>query len=331
MRTKISATDMTNFLNELNLLLEEGIPLSEALSTLRQYQPKRTLQQFIDEIEAENGNLATVLAHYPRVFEPFLVDLLRNASEPTTILREIIEYREFQQANHQNLQTQLFNTFSYFLAVLTIFSAIAIVMLGWVAPAFGNIFAEFGADLPYMTQILLKVSFFIQDNLLILSASLLIILMIFWTFRTQLLPHFPIFGHLYRKLALIDFLHTCTFMLSHGTSLNIAVTAATQVTGSLGHFSKLQQRVNQGIAFSEALSSAPFPKKLCRIAAIGEKTNKLDRLLAKFLLLHVKQLEHAIPPTLKLLGVVLTVILGIIIGMFVIMLYLPIFYMGGIV
>lgn len=330
MLAKMCATDMTDFLNELNLLLQENIPLSEALDTLRQNQ-KRSVQRLIEEIQTENGNLATVLARYPKVFEPFLVDTLRTASDPTTTLQKIIEYREFHEANHQNLRTQLFNTFSYFIAVLTIFLAIATVMLGWVVPEFGNIFAEFGADLPYMTKVLIRISFLIQTNLVILIPSFLVLIVIFWSFRAQLLPHFPIFGHLYSKLALIDFLHTCTFMLAHGNSLHLAVTAAAQATGKLRTFSKIQQRVNQGATFSEALSHAPVPKKLCRIAAIGEKTNKLDTLLAKFLQLHVKQLEHAIQPSLKLLSVVLTVILGIMIGMFVVALYLPIFYMGGMI
>lgn len=330
MRAKMCATDMTDFLNELNILLQENIPLSEALDTLRQNQT-RAVQQLIDEIQAEKGNLATVLTHYPQVFEPFLVDILHTTSKPTTTLQGIIEYREFRQANHQNLRTQLFNTFSYFVAVMTIFLAIAMMMLGWIAPELSNIFAEFGADLPYMTQVLLKIAFFVQTNLVILIPSLLILIVIFWKFRAQLLPQFPIFGHLYRKLALIDFLHTCTFMLAHGTSLQIAIATAVQATGNLRTFSKIQQQVNQGSAFSEALSHAPVPKKLSRIAAIGEKTNKLNTLLAKFLQLHVKQLEHAIPPSLKLLSVVLTIILGVMIGMFVVALYLPIFYMGMVI
>jgi type IV pilus assembly protein PilC len=330
MNAKICATEMTDFINELNLLLEENIPLAEALNTLRQHQPKR-LQRFIDEIHAENGNLATVLARYPQAIEPFLVDTLRNTSKPAVTLREIAEFREFQTSLHQNLRTQLFNSFSYFLAVLTIFLVIATVMLGWVAPAFADIFSEFGADIPYLTQILLKISFFVQNNFVILAPSFLILLVIFWKFRTHLLPSFPIFGHLYRKLALIDFLHVCTFMLSHGVSLNLAVTTATQATGNLRTFSKLKQQVNQGMALSEALSHAPVPKKLCRIAAIGEKTNKLDKLLAKFLLSHKKQLESDIQPTLKLLGVALTVILGILVGTFVIALYLPIFYAAGVI
>lgn len=331
MRAKIDATEMTDFLNELSILLEENIPLSEALNTLRQYQTKAALRQLIDQIQAEHGNLATVLAHYPQVFEPFLVDLLRNAPEPTKMLHHIVEYREFQETNNRNLRTQLFSTFSYFLVVFAIFLAVVTVMLGWVTPQLANIFAEFGADLPYLTQILLKVAFFVQDNLVIIVPSLLILIVIFWKSRAHLLPYFPVFGHLYRKLALIHFLHACTFMLSHGASLNVAVTAAVQATGNLRHFSKLQQRVNQGMAFSEALSYAPFPKKLCRIAAIGAKINKLDTLFTKFIQLHTKQLEHAIQPTLKLLSVVLTVILGIIIGTFMVSLYLPIFYIGMII
>lgn len=330
--TKIRSTDLTDFLDELTLLLEENISLPEALDTLRQYQANRALLRLIDEIQAENGNLANVLAKHPHEFEPFLVDLLRETTDQTAMLRKIVAYRENLEASSGNLNIKLLYSFSYFFAVLTLFIVIMVTLLGYVVPTFADLFAEFGADLPYLTQKLIDFSNFVQNYAWGIAAGLLIVLGWFWHTRERLLPHFPIFGHLYRQLALVRFLHTSAFMLSHGATLPRAIeAAATQTMGiPLQH---VQHQLDQGITLSEALSNVPrrFPKKLLHLAAVGEKSKKLDKLLLKFANIYSKQLDQSIEPTTKLLSVLLTVLLGILIGLFVIAIYMPIFYMGSVI
>jgi type IV pilus assembly protein PilC len=331
MMTSIRATHLTDFLSELTLLLEENIPLHEALGTLRQHETDRTLLRLLDEIQAENGNLADALEKHPHEFEPFLVVLLRDAVNPTEMLRKIVDYRESMAASGGNLGAKLLYSFSYFSAVLVVFLIIMVAMLHYVVPAFAELFAGFGADLPYLTQKLIEISNAIQNYSWGILAGLLILLGLFWRWRTHLLPHFPIFGHLYRKLALVRFLQTCAFMLSNGTTLNQAVTAAIQVMGY--SLPGVQQQLTQGKTLSEALSNTSyhFPQKLLHIAAVGEKAKKLDKLFIKLANIYTKQLHQSIEPTTKLLGVLLTVILGIIIGLFVIAMYIPIFNMGKVI
>ncbi|MEZ5673342.1 MAG: type II secretion system F family protein [Thiotrichaceae bacterium] len=64
---------------------------------------------------------------------------------------------------------------------------------------------------------------------------------------------------------------------------------------------------------------------------MGEKTKKLDKLFTKFGNIYTKQLHRSIEPTMKLLGVLLTVALGILIGLFVVAIYIPIFNMGKVI
>jgi len=330
--TKIRSTDLTDFLDELTLLLEENISLHEALDTLRLYQANRALLRLIDEIQAENGNLANVLAKHPHEFEPFLVELLRETTDQTAMLRKIVAYRENLEASSNNLNIKLLYSFSYFSVVLATFAIIMWAIFSYVVPTFADLFAEFGADLPYLTQKIIDFSEFVKNYSWGILGGLLILLGLFWKFRERLLPYFPIFGHLYRKLALVRFLHTCTFMLSNGATLNQAVIIAAQVMGNL-NIPRLQAQLEQGVVPSKALLNAShhFPQKLLHVIAVGEKSKKLDKLFLKFANIYSKQLAQSIEPTIKLLGVLLTILLGIIIGLFVISVYMPIFYMGKVI
>jgi len=335
---KVVPTNIIEFFDELALLLENNIPLNEALNTLQRHQKNATFSDLIANIqrETEKTNLADALAKYPQYFESVIIDLIRSHqfSSLAPTIRKIADYYAQMENSTHNLNFKLLSTVSYFLIVIIIFSILNATILIYVIPTFKDIYIDLGGELPLITQWLISISDLFIAYTEVIIASKLIIIAILWWQRERILSYFPFFGRLYQKLALIHFLRTFGFMLSNGTAVKEAMTVAIQTMRYSSYKKSLQQihaQLTSTTSLAEIAQNSALPAKVIRAMAVGEKAGQLNVLMTKLADIYTKQLNLAIEPAAKTLGVLLVFILGIIIGLFVIATYLPILMMAYVV
>ncbi|MEZ5673341.1 MAG: hypothetical protein R3E08_13570 [Thiotrichaceae bacterium] len=137
-------------------------------------------------------------------------------------------------------------------------------------PVFANLFADFGADLPHLTQLIVQFSDLVQDYLLGILATLLILLDYFGS----LVPNYNLFSHFWTSVlqasnrALSPY--QCLQLLSNGASQNKAIESAALAMGI--SLQRIQHELAQNVTLSEALAkmSWRFPKS-CYICRSGRK------------------------------------------------------------
>lgn len=325
--------EISQFLSELALLLESDISCREALQLIQQEQESFLIRRLSAGIQAdiEKGlSLADSFARHPRYFEPFIVDMLREGESLSTTLAKIADYRESLDITEDDLTSKIALSSIYFFAVIFIVFFMTSVIFIYVVPIFSEMFATFGAELPVMTQLLVKIADFVWlfiGVFLILSALL-------WIKRRSIIFYLPLFGKIYHKITLLRLLRTCAFALSNRASLVKALEAATQVVKNPIYVKKLEQvtkEVYSGTPLSDALTKQSFfPEKLIHAAIVGTKSNSLDKLWNKIADIYTKQILQSIEPTIKVYTLALTILLGIIVGFLVISLYSPIFMIGSV-
>jgi len=341
--TTATSVNITEFIGELALLLESGISCGDALKIVQQEQENPALQKLIAAtlLDIENGmSLADSFAKYPHYFEPFLVEMLQSCGneEPkqTATLVKIAKYRESMDVDAVDLTKKIANSSIYILFLLLVFFALTTILFVYVVPVFADMFESMGGELPRLTQFVVNISdFFVASWLFIMGGMLILGGLIWMKWWQTVTLYMPLFGKLYRKIALIRGLRTCAFMLSEGASSAKAFAAAAQIVNNpvyAKQLSQVSQQVADGMPLSSALQThLAFPKKIVHAAAVGTQTDKLDKLLDKLADFYTKQLHQATEPTIRIYTFLLTLFIGIIFGLFIISMYMPIFSMGDVI
>jgi len=333
---RIPTTDLTQFLSELALLLQSQISVADALQIVQQSQDNLALYQLIETLHAQvesGSSLADSCAKHPQYFEPFWVDLLRQADSQPAKLLQIATYRRQIETGTAYLNGKLLAALSYFSVVFSISLLLLIIMLIYVIPAFDDLFANFGSELPIPTRWLVTFSNCFVAYLWPILAGSLLLIWFFWYQYQRILLYWPLIGRLYHRLAWITILRTWALMLStHSNNLTQTLLASAQIVKN-PHYAKLLQQLSEqveaGISLSDALlKQRQWPAKIIHTVIIGTQTNQLATLLEPLAEIYHYQVEQLLEPTMKLFNLMIIILLGLLVGTIVIAVYLPIFKIG---
>jgi type IV pilus assembly protein PilC len=253
-------------------------------------------------------------------------------------------------ANHleksEALRTTIRSALTYPSAVLAIAGLVLVLILVFVVPAFQNIFASFGAELPWLTQVVIALSEGLKRYGLWLLA--LTGLAVWWLkrqvqlrtewrrFLHRVLLRIPIAGPLTRNACTARWTRTLATLFAAGVPLTEALDAVQGVTGHL-QFQEatrdIQAQLIQGQSLSRAIEGTEelFPFMVVQMCAIGEESGALDHMLEKTAEHYEREVDSTVARLSTLLEPFIMVVLGLLIGGLVMALYLPIFQLGQVV
>jgi type IV pilus assembly protein PilC len=220
-----------------------------------------------------------------------------------------------------------------------------VVIMLFVIPAFKGVFANFGAELPTPTLIVIGMSdFFVANWYLIFGTLGIAFYMMKQAFTRspavriavdRLMLKLPVFGEVVRKATIARWLRTLSTMFAAGVPL---VEALDSVGGASGNYvyltatKKIQQDVATGASLTVSMQNAQvFPNMVLQMAAIGEESGALDSMLGKSADIFEREVDEAVESLSSLLEPMIMVFLGVVIGGLVVAMYLPIFKMGQVV
>ena len=161
-KPKVEHVDILLFSRQIHTLLKSGVPIMRALSGLQESATNPAMKEVIRDVREslEAGReLSVSLARHPKVFNPFYISMVR-VGEATGLLDEIFlrlfDHLEFERFMREQVKSAL----RYPMFVVMAMAAAMVVVNLFVIPAFARVFEGFGAELPFMTQILLGFSNF---------------------------------------------------------------------------------------------------------------------------------------------------------------------------
>jgi type IV pilus assembly protein PilC len=215
----------------------------------------------------------------------------------------------------------------------------------FVIPAFKNVFASFGADLPGPTLVVMAISdFFVAYWYMVFGGAGLAIWTFFWTWKRstkmqivmdRIFLRIPIFGELIRKSAIARWTRTLATMFAAGVPLVEALDSVAGAAGNYEYFAatkKIQTEIATGTSLTVAMQNAEvFPNMVVQMVSIGEEAGSLDAMLSKVADFFEAEVDDAVEALQSLMEPLIMVVLGTLIGGMVVAMYLPIFKMGQVV
>jgi type IV pilus assembly protein PilC len=215
----------------------------------------------------------------------------------------------------------------------------------FVIPAFKELFASFGADLPGPTVVVMKISdIFVEWWWAIFGSIGFGFWFFFYTWKRsekmqvtmdRLLLKMPIFGSLIRKATIARFARTLSTMFAAGVPLVEALDSVAGASGNRVYYDatkRIQSEISTGTSLTVAMQNADvFPNMVLQMTAIGEESGSLDSMLAKVADFFEGEVDDAVAGISSLMEPVIMVVLGTLIGGLVIAMYMPIFKLGQVV
>jgi len=346
---KVSDSDLVLFTRQLATMVEAGLPLVSALTALyEQSDPRKQagLRTIVGEVTArvqQGDTFNEAVSKHPAIFSRLYIAMVR-AGESGGMLSEILDrLAGFLEASAR-LKKKVKSAMTYPVIVICIALAITTFLIVKIVPIFGDIFKDFGAELPGPTQFLIDISNGIRSNwywiVPLLGGGVYAIKAFLktkagteWWDRYQL--KLPVFGPLVHKICMSRFARTFAQLIRSGVPILEVMSIVGETAGNTmveKAIKGVAQDVEKGDGLAAALTRQPiFPPMMLRMVAAGEATGKIDAMLEKMADFWDEEIEALLNALTSLIEPFLIVFLGVVVGGIVIAMFLPIFKLNDVV
>lgn len=343
---KVKGQILVVFGRQLATMVDAGLPLIQALDTLAEQAGSPTLQAVLRDIveSIEQGaSFSEAIAEHPKVFSSLFVNMIR-AGEASGTLAEILERVAGYMEAALALKRKVKSAMVYPIIVSTMALTITSVLLLKVIPVFGKIYDSFGAALPTPTQMLLDLSDFLRAYFPFAVGIIIVGIFVLRKYvKTEsgamrfdrLKVSVPIFGPIFRKVAVSRFSRTLSVLVKSGVPILSALDIVSKTSGNKlveRAVNQAMEEIKQGENIASPLAASEvFPPMVTKMIAVGEESGKLEIMLSKIADFYDSEVDAAVNGLTSLIEPLLIAFLGIVVGGIVICMFLPIFRLSSVV
>ncbi len=335
---KISELAITT--RQFSTLISAGLPLEASLTALSEQTEDARLGEILTQVKdrvSEGSSLANALNEHRRVFSDLYINIVRAGEASGTldiVLLRLADFLEKQAALTSKVKSALiYPIFMFFIG-----GGVLFFTMTYVIPRIAKIFEDSQKALPLMTVILIKVSGFFSNNILLLLILLPVLFFLAYRFNKtdrgrmffdRVSLKLPVFGKINSMVVISRFTRTLGTLLASGIPLLDALKIGEAVLDNRVYSKTLEEvrsNVREGTSLAKPLrDSGVFPPLVTRMIAVGEQTGEMEEMLTKVADIYDQQVETMVSTLTSLLEPVMILIIGAVMGFIVFAVLLPIF------
>ena len=340
MGRRVPVRELARTLRQLATLLGAGIPLVDAIGSLRNRPMRPQLAGALDSIKAEvtaGESFHAAAAKHPGVVPAIYTGMIR-AGEASGALDRVLGRIADHAESTARLQGQLRSAMTYPVIMMLVGGGIVTFLLAYVVPQVTRVFLESKQALPLPTRMLMALGRFVGAYGLYVLALLALGALAVRTYAgtekgrrryERVMMRIPWFGAVVRNVVMARFAHTLSTLLSGGMPLVEALDITRDATGSTvigDELTRVRQEVSEGQSLAGSLSSGGlFHPMVVDMIAVGERSGELERMLTRSaealdeeVRTNVEIMASVLEPAMIVLmaGVVLFVVLAVMLPVF---------------
>ena len=333
---KVNAKDRAIFARQLSTMISAGLPLPKALKIISAQTQKVHIRDVYLDVysDLEEGySFSSALAKHSNVFDRVFVSIVA-AGETTGKLDIVLDQLATQLENDSNFIGKI-RSAMYYPAFIV---GIAIYMLVAVIPQLQGIFESAGANLPWATSMLIGMSEFTKDFwwLLIIVLVGAVLFLRYWINSKsgagaidKAKVHLPPINKLFEGVYMYRFAKVMSMLIGAGVPLLDALKVGSSVMDNEVYEERLLDiiaHVEKGVPLSvQLLKSSEFPPIMGQMAAVGEETGELDKVLDKVADYYGETTDQMIKTISTLVEPAVLVIIGVGVAFLVFAVLVPIY------
>jgi len=337
---KIGMKDLAIMSRQMATMINAGLSLLRALNILAEQTESKPLAKVLFQVRSDveaGSSLSASMGRHPIVFPPLMINMIK-AGEVGGFLDQVLISVAENYESEVKLRSKIKSAMTYPVVVFAMAILATAGMLLFIVPVFAAMFSTLGGELPLPTRILVTMSAVMK----ILAPILLVgglIFGVWWrkhrndeAVRNRLDPlklKVPIFGSLFRKVAVARFTRNFGTMIHAGVPILQALDIVGETSGNMvveRAAKAVRDSVRSGQSLAAPLNDHPvFPPMVVQMITVGEDTGALDEMLHKIAEFYDQEVEATTEQLTSLIEPLMIAILGTIVGSMIIALYMPIF------
>ncbi|MEM9009261.1 MAG: type II secretion system F family protein [Cyanobacteria bacterium P01_F01_bin.86] len=340
--TNVSVKDKAVFSRQFAALVNAGVGLVRGIGILGEQCPNPKLKKALLAINADvqqGNNLSDSMRKHPASFDLLYVSMVQ-AGEVGGVLDEVLNRLAKLLEDLNRLQNQIKSAMAYPVTVGVLAVTIFVGMTVFLLPIFENIFTELGAELPAFTRLMIGISRYLRNPILVF-ATIAVFIVAGFLYRQyyktragretidRLYLKLPLFGDLIQKSATARFCRTFGSLSRSGVPILTALEIVRDTSGNqviANAIEEARAEIQTGGMISLALQKHQvFPVMAIQMISIGEETGELDQMLMKVADFYEDEVEQAVKALTSIMEPIMIIVLGGMVGSILIAMYLPIF------
>lgn len=338
----VSLKAKTTFTRSLALIVKSGMSLPQGLEILAEQTGSSLLKQTVREIKnavTKGESFAETLRTYPGVFSTFYVSMVKTgevSGNLERVLNDLAIYLEKERA----LRSRVLGALIYPAVIFFVMLAVITLMMIVVVPRLATVFAEFDAQLPKTTLIIIAVSKIVTNYALVALPTVLILAVGAWytVNRTKqgkhafdwLVLHVPVCALLSSKINSARISRALQILITSGVPIVEALTITSEVVKNSFYqdaLKKAAKEIEGGRELNAILAEDKklFTPLMTELIAIGQETGSLDVILGELADSYEDEVERITKNLPSLIEPALMIFIGSTVGFLAISMLQPIY------
>jgi type II secretory pathway component PulF len=331
------------FYQELAVLLKAGITFKEGLSLIVESLKKNTDKELIQSIlnQVVNGKPFSDALMASKSFTEYEYYSIQIGEETGTTAQVCSELGHFFERKNEQKRI-IIAALTYPSIVLSTAVLVVVFMLSYVVPMFQDIFKQNNMELPFLTQLIVKLSVFTKTFGLYFFLAFLLLLFSTQFFKDNakykktlhyILIKIPIIGPFMTKVYLAQFTQAVTLL----TTAKVPLLNSIQMVKKMIRFVPLQEaleKVEESILKGNSLSASLknnslFDNRIISLVKVAEETNQTEFVFKQL----SEQYNQEVLQQSKIMTTVLEpfiiLFVGVLVAVLLVAMYLPMFQLSS--
>ncbi len=342
----IKLRDLTIFYRQFATMVNAGLTLVNSLDILTEQVENKALSNIIKIVKSDieaGFTLSNAMAKHPQVFSELYISMIR-AGEVGGVLDEILKKIADLMEKEFAIKQKIKSAMAYPSFVIGAAALMTIFMLTFILPQFVGVFAQFGGELPALTQFFVTLTYLFNKYWYIFFMVIggLIFAFLAYTKTTNGKFNFdkfklnaPILGEINKKGAIARFTRIFGTLIKSGVPILEALSVSSNAIGNLVISKAVldaKTKIKEGQSISGPLAaSGVFPPMVTQMIMVGEESGELEEMLVNVANFYDQEVDRTVEKLTAIIEPLMMVFIGLTIGTMIIAMYLPIFNMVNLI
>lgn len=338
---RVKRKDLIIFSRQLATLLEARLPLNNALKILSQQTASVPLKAAIKAVteDIDSGiTFSQAMARQVGVFPEYYVEMVR-AAEVTGNLNEVAAFLADYTEKEGDLASKASSALIYPGIVVGLFIVVAFILVTFVYPSLGAVFAENHVTLPWYTQVLLTTGTFLEKWWVAVIVAVVAVVALFFNYihteegiaiMDEAKIRLPIVKKVYLPVIMARFGNSAALLVHGGIPIAQALEIIGHMVGNVLYrdvVHDIAEDVRQGELLSAAIAKHPqfFPELIPQMVAVGETTGKIEEMFTRLSGIYTREADEITNNLVDLIQPVLMIGIGVMVGLLFASILIPIY------
>lgn len=342
----IKLRDLTIFYRQFSTMVNAGLTLVNSLDILIEQVENKVLSDIIKIVKSDieaGFTLSNAMAKHPQVFSELYISMVR-AGEIGGVLDEILKKIADLMEKEFAIKQKIKSAMAYPSFVIGAAALMTIFMLTFILPQFVGVFAQFGGELPALTQFFVTLTYLFNKYWYIFFMGIGGLIFVFLAYIKTTNGKFnfdkfklsaPVFGEINRKGAIARFTRIFGTLIKSGVPILEALSVSSNAIGNLVISKAVldaKTKIKEGQSISGPLaSSGVFPPMVTQMIMVGEESGELEEMLVNVANFYDQEVDRTVEKLTAIIEPLMMVFIGLTIGTMIIAMYLPIFNMVNLI